>query len=245
MQYLISRVVDRLYSPQQQQVHISPAVFEPQHTQKHSRAEHARTYIYLLLLLPLELPLRPRTTNRPTDDLCATQCSGATKYTAAASVIAKKKQNRKASSSALSHGGRLLHGLQGRHDWPFLFPKEPPSVCSIYIYSSSEWGDEKLGGRRRSGSGLLDATDKRRKKCEATILYNYIVLCIYPLGLLYFFCSQTSKKAQVVQLFRELPSASKEESSSIVNTNISKQVQVHRSYLFIKIGMSYQHTQVP
>ena len=114
----------------QQQVHISPAVFEPQHTQKHSRA---RTYIYLLLLLPLELPLRPRTTNRPTDDLCATQCSGATKYTTAASVIAKKKQNRKASSSALSHGGRLLHGLQGRHDWPFLFPKEPPSVCSIYI----------------------------------------------------------------------------------------------------------------
>lgn len=105
-------------------------MFEPQHTQKHSRA---RTYIYLLLLLPLELPLRPRTTNRPTDDLCATQCSGATKYTAAASVIAKKKQNRKASSSALSHGGRLLHGLQGRHDWPFLFPKEPPSVCSIYI----------------------------------------------------------------------------------------------------------------
>ena len=57
----------------------------------------------------------------------------ATKYTTAASVIAKKKQNRKASSSALSHGGRLLHGLQGRHDWPFLFPKEPPSVCSIYI----------------------------------------------------------------------------------------------------------------
>ena len=111
-----------------------------------------------------------------------------------------------------------------------------------YIYSSSEWGDEKLGGRRRSGSGLLDATDKRRKKCEATILqlYNYIVLCIYPLGLLYFFCSQTSKKAQVVQLFRELPSASKEESSSIVNTNISK--QVHRSYLSKQVGMSYLGT---
>lgn len=141
-------------------------MFEPQHTQKHSRA---RTYIYLLLLLPLELPLRPRTTNRPTDDLCATQCSGATKYTAAASVIAKKKQNRKASSSALSHGGRLLHGLQGRHDWPFLFPKEPPSVCSIYIVVVSG-GMKNLEEEEEAAGGLLDATDKRRKKCEATIL---------------------------------------------------------------------------